>query len=124
MNLKIAAAVALLPVLVACGGGGGDGSGDNGGVDPDRGNTGGGGTDTTLDEDRTRPAAGTYSTSTTPIKIAPVLMEACFGTPITTLMHKQPPIAHIQRRMRGMAVMVEAPPTNTTTQRDCCIITS
>ena len=71
MKLKIVAAVALLPVLVACGGGGGDDSGDGGGVDPDRGNTGGGDggtTSSTLDEDRTRPAAGNYSTTTAEIK--------------------------------------------------------
>ncbi len=65
MNYKLSIAVALLPMLVACGGGGGDDSGTgNVNVDPDRDNNG----STILTEDRTRPAAGTYTTSTAPIK--------------------------------------------------------
>ena len=66
MKFKLVAAVAMLPILVACGGGGGDSdggtSGGNGGtgtVDPDRNNP---------VEDRTRPASGDFSSTTTPIK--------------------------------------------------------
>ena len=68
MKLKLAAAVALLPVLVACGGGGGDSSGDNS-LDPDRGNTGDNiNTDNPINEDRTRPASGSFSSTMTPVK--------------------------------------------------------
>lgn len=72
MKYKLVAAVALLPILVACGGGGSDSSTqvpDD--IDRGGGSTGGGTTTTpttTLNEDRTRPAAGLYSTATAPIK--------------------------------------------------------
>jgi hypothetical protein len=67
MNYKLSIAVALLPMLVACGGGGGDDSSSTGTVDPNRDNNNTN-TNTLLTEDRTRPAAGTYTTMATPIK--------------------------------------------------------
>ena len=52
----------------ACGGGGGDSSGDNS-LDPDRGNTGDNiNTDNPINEDRTRPASGSFSSTMTPVK--------------------------------------------------------
>ncbi len=66
MNYKLSIAVALLPMLVACGGGGDDSSGTGG---EDRGNTNTNtGGNSLLTEDRTRPAAGTYSTAAAPIR--------------------------------------------------------
>lgn len=62
MKYKISTAAILLPILVACGGGEDSGTDV---VNPDRGNNGGG---TTLDEDRTPPASGTFSTLAAPIK--------------------------------------------------------
>ena len=69
MKYRLPLAVAILPVLVACGGGGGGEGGEDGGgntpiVDPDRDNN----NNTILTEDRTRPAAGEYTSASAPIK--------------------------------------------------------